>query len=360
MKRITIIGGIITAMAMMSSPVFAGVDHRLAEGEAVVLYDFIDPVDALASPEGIIFDRMGNMYISLRTKSGTDYIGNEILKIDKKGEVSVLADFGALGGGIRGLASDPKGNVYVAVPSEDSMHGIWKVYPDGSKERLAGSHQIIEPNALIFDKQGNLYATDSSAVGSSDPAVWRYGKKEQVFEPWASHPLLKINPGSPAGVGANGIAFVPPNNLYVANTSEDRLVHITVLKDGSAGDVSVVAAGWPMFSPDGLAVDASGNVYTVSPMSTFPTWFGLPPLTPVMRIVPSTGEIQPVVPLGDWTLPDNPHGDYFDMPSSLAFGTGSWDHKSLYVVGIQMASFGLPPGTGAKLTQVGVGIPGRK
>ena len=61
-------------------------------------------------------------------------------------------------------------------------------------------------------------------------------------------------------------------------------------KNGTAGDVTVAAAGSPILNPDGLALDAHGNVYVVIPLSTFPQWvvdiYGLPPTSPVVRIDP--------------------------------------------------------------------------
>ena len=157
--------------------------------------------------------------------------------------------------------------------------------------------------------------------------------------------------------GANGIVFDPPNHLYVANSQRNLVARITVSKNGTAGDVTVVAAGWPILNPDGLALDAHGNIYVAIPLSTFPQsvadLYGLPPTSPVVRIDPTSDEVAPVLDL------DFPDTEYFDFPTSLAFGRGPWDHKSVYVVGMGAANYGLPFGTGPKLTQVGVGIPGK-
>jgi sugar lactone lactonase YvrE len=369
MRKITIVWGMVWMVILPLTDLSAMTGLCLAEGEAEVLVDFADPIPGveLASPEGIAFDWMGNMYISLRTKRLSDgaYLTNDIIKINRHGEDSVLASLGLVeeGSGTLGLTTDWKRNVYVAFHTNDERNGVWKISPRGTMEHVSGSEQMKQPNALVVDWYGNLYCTDSDPDLEGEADIWIYprkrwgrGHQKREFKPWAENALLSGGTDEgPVLVGANGIAFVPPNKLYVANTNKSLLVHVPINWNGSAGEPAVIAAGWPMMSPDGLAVDVCGNVYTVSPMSTFPTWFGLPPLSPVLRIIPSTGEIQPVVPFGDWTQPVNPHLDDFDMPTSLAYGKGPWDRRSVFVVGISMASFGLPPGTGAKLTQVGTG-----
>lgn len=368
MKRIMTIGGLVLAVVLASAQLWAAPHLKLAPGEAEVLYDFEDPDPGeYASPEGIAFDRNGNLFVSLRTNSVSGFIGNRVIKITPWEEMSVLADLGSAasgGGAAAGLTTDPKGNVYVAFASGNEDHGVWKICPDGQKERLAGSDKILVPNSLTFDKKGNLYVTDYDPSGVGAPGVgatgvWRYGKKDRVFTPWASDPLLLTGGTDPLGNpmgGANGIVFDPPNHLYVANTQRSLIAHVPIMKNGSAGTATVASAGF-LPNPDGLAIDTQGNVYTVLPIASLPQWFfdmfGLPPVSPVVRIIPETGEVQPI--LGE----EFPNGDFFDFPTSLAFGKGPWDHKSVYVVGIGAANYGMPPGSGPKLTQVGIGIPGK-
>ena len=236
MKRIMIIGGLVLAVALASAQVWAAPHLKLAPGEAEVLYDFEDPDPGeYASPEGIAFDRNGNLFVSLRTNSESGFIGNRVIKITPWGEMSVLADLGSAapgGSGTAGLATDPKGNVYVAfISGNEADHGVWKIYPDGEKEHLAGSEHILFPNALTFDRKGNLYATDYDQFRMGQVGVWRYGKKDRVFKPWASHPLLLSGGADPDGNpmgGANGIVFDPPNHLYVANSQRNLVARVTV------------------------------------------------------------------------------------------------------------------------------------
>ena len=57
-------------------------------------------------------------------------------------------------------------------------------------------------------------------------------------------------------------------------------------------------------------------------------------------------------------IPDDfPDEDYFDFPTSLAFGTGPWDKKSVYGFCIGAMNYGFPFGKGSQRMQVGNGIP---
>lgn len=357
MKRL-LSTGILFLVAMVVSVQLVGMPSvKLALGEAEVLADFVSPVpEEAVTPEGIALDRKGNIYVGLRTTDGNSYIRNEIIKIPPRGPESVLTDLGSSNlGGVAGLITDPQGNVYAAFTSADDNHGVWKIRPNGTKEKLEGSGQILNPNALTFDKQGDLYVTDSDFESQGEVGVWKYDRKDRYFVPWCTDPLVLKNPLNPTPApGANGIAFDPPNHIYVANTQRGLIVHVPVMNDGSAGIATSIAnPSMFLIFPDGLSLDAHGNVYAAIPFVTL-TVFPLPPLAAVVRIIPETGEVIPV--LDPFGFPDH---EYFDFPTSLAFGTGPLDKKSVFVVNMGGQFFaGFPPGSGPKLTQVGVGIPG--
>src|SRR4029453_8827570 len=118
-------------------------------------------------PEGIAIDRSGNIFIGNRrltsNRPNADLRLCEVLRISPDHTVSVLAtlDQGARNGptsGTTGLAVGPRGEVFAALVSfHPATHGVWRIQRDGVAKHLAGSQEILLPNALVFDRAGNLY-----------------------------------------------------------------------------------------------------------------------------------------------------------------------------------------------------------
>ena len=101
---------------------------------------------------------------------------------------------------------------------------------------------------------------------------------------------------------------------------------------------SVIASGPQLAFSDGLALDVHGNVYVaVISQST------------VVRVSPGGG-ISLVADASDG----------LDWASSLAFGTGKGQRKTLYAVNFAIGvQFGNPPGAGPALLAIDAGVPGQ-
>ncbi len=252
---------------------------------------------------------------------------SEIRKISPSGAQTTLVDLGLGGFGPLGLAVDARGNVYAAAASFDpATQGVYRVTPDGTATRLPGTEGIAFPNGIAFDQRGNLYVADSTG------AVWRIPRGGEA-EVWSDDLLLVGDGSAGAGVpiGANGITFRTPNEIVVGNTDLGMLVSIPILTDGSAGDASVIAQDPAIFAIDGLTVDARGRIYAcVVGQST-------------------------IVRVGDdgiETLADADDG--IVGASSIAFGQGPRDHRSLYGVNFGVFS----PVPMPSLWRLPVGAPG--
>lgn len=286
-------------------------------------------------PEGIAVNAQGDIFLGNRRLDGDHRVG-EIIRITPDHHVSVFATIGRTGPafneGLAGLAIDAGGDIYAAFISHDPRtHGVYRIGRRGGVTRLPGSGALLLPDALAFDARGNLYVTDAEAG-----AVWRFTPGGRATR-WIQHPLLEPRV---IGVGANGIAFVPPATLYVNNTEQNLIVRIPIRTDGGPGTPSVAAADPLLQIIDGLAADAHGDLYAAV------VGFSVVGTSPIVRVDHRTGRVTPVAT----------DGSQFDWPTSLAFGRGPLDHKSVYVA--NSGIFEGPPNAVPGVVRLGVGVPG--
>lgn len=317
-------------------------------------------------PEGIAFDRHGNLYFGNRFAAAGGGTASELRMITPDGMLdTVVATFAASPrNGLLGVATDLAGNVWAAVDGGDD-HGVWRICAGNhglctaagsgpGKMRIAGSANVNFPNALTFDARGNLYVTDSGpVVVPVGGAIWRLPANGQVLELWSDDGALAPLPTNPLGgnpPGANGIVFFPPDSLYVANTERGQIFRIPILPDGSAGAAEAVTASFAVPTIDGLAVDVLGNVYGVLPAHFILPFVGLPPLPPVVRVDPATGVIERV------TL--QAFDVAFDTPLSLAFDTLPGGQTSVYVTNGDLPLVPFPFGPGPRIVRAEIGVHG--
>ena len=339
------------ACVALSAPASAAASpgHWLRVGDAQSFLR-LDPGNY---PEGIAVGKRGTIYLGNRRDDGEHYV-SEILAIARDGSVSTVAELAELerdgdpgDDGVLGLAIDSRGTVFAAVVSPDpAVHGVWRITCNGSRrERLAGSEGMTFPNALTFDARGNLYVTDSFGG-----AVWRFPLVDtrrhpayRTGRPWAEHELLAPAVDDPLGFplpGANGIGFDRPNRLYVANTEKGLVAQVPINRDGSAGEAVAVATG--LATADGLAVDARGGVHVVIP------GHAILGTSPLVLVDPRTGNTTAGVAPDEW-------GE-FDVPLSLAFGTGR-HRTSIFATNGDLP--GVPPEVRLPgVVEVNVGVPG--
>jgi sugar lactone lactonase YvrE len=314
---LTLLVALLTVAAM---PVQVGADGQI---EVVKQYD----ASKGELPEGIAVDKVGNLYVSLGPPGVTFA---QIRKISPDGSETVLANFGDAGAG--GLAVDAPGNVYYAHFSfNPDTQGVYRVTRDGATQRLPGTEEMLFPNALAFDKVGNLYVSDSS-LGT----IWRIPRGGSA-ERWLQHDLLEglgEIPGYPP-IGANGIAY-RHGSLYVANTEKGLIARVPILTGGDAGEPEIVAEDPDLlYGLDGIALDVHGNIYAALVLQS-----------KLVRIDPVDGEFTTLLTAEDG----------LDEPASLAFGTGKGDRQSVFVTNYAL----FPPHSveGPAVLKVDVGVPG--
>ncbi len=130
------------------------------------------------------------------------------------------------------------------------------------------------PNDAVFDKQGNLYFTDPP-----------YGLPQQMDDPAKELPFQGVYKVAPNGAVTllvdsltrpNGIALSPDEkSLFVANSDPERarwyrfeLGDSTVVSGKIFYDVTDLTANEKGL-PDGMKIDANGNVFATGPGGVF-------------------------------------------------------------------------------------------
>ena len=324
--------------------------HAVASGHVDVVNDNPRP-----SLEGVAVDKTGNVFVS------STFTG-ELLKFppgssefEVFGTIDDWAAGGQFGAGFLGLAVDAKGNVYGTAQWQGAT-GVYKFdRKTGDDTLIPGTEQMSFPNAITFDKVGNMYVTDSNSTGVSNPvpaghvpmgAIWRIGR-DGVATKWLESPVLGGSGGAGLAtpVGANGIVY-SKGVLTVANAEGTGLFTVPILGDGSPGAISPLpTVGWPVANspfgvipavPDGIALDVHGAIYVASVAHNA-----------VFR-VNTDGTVD--------ELYNDPAYSVLNFPSSVAFGTGKGFNQTLYVVNL---AFAPPPAAPAALVTVDVGVPGQ-
>jgi sugar lactone lactonase YvrE len=242
----------------------------------------------LALPAGIAFDAAGNLYIA-------DLNDNIIRKVDIAGIITTVAGSGEQGysgdGGTAtdaqldspaGVAVDASGNLYIA----DTHNQCIRKVAGGNIATIAGSGSpgfsgdggaatsamLNQPTALAVGPDGSLYVADTDnhrirkiSFGSSGATITTVaGDGEQSFSGDSSTATL-------AGLDSpNGVAVDAAGNIYIGDTHNQRVrvvdtagVISTLAGNGNktfAGD-GAAATNASLAGPRGLSVDTLGNIY---------------------------------------------------------------------------------------------------
>jgi gluconolactonase len=216
------------------------------------------------------FKDSGNLWFS-------DVQGNVVRQLAADGAVTEILKPGGYDGkdapagsfiGPNGMAFDKDGNVLIC------QHGNRRIARRNKAgvittlvDRFEGK-RLNSPNDLVFHSSGALYFTDPPyglIKQDEDP------KKELLYNGIYRLQNGKLTLLNKEMTRPNGIAFSPDEKwLYVANSDAARKVWMKfpVMEDGTLGPGSVfadVTAEQSEGLPDGLKVDAKGNIWATGP-----------------------------------------------------------------------------------------------
>jgi len=203
------------------------------------------------NPEGITVDGAGNVYVADFAVQGTDSGVGQVVVFDHAGRLLRVLNLPGSSQLLLGLDFHPITGELLVI--DFGGHRVWRVNPvTGADAVFVDIPGASGPNALTFDKAGNVYVS-VSAQG----IIWKTGAAGGAAIAWKSDPLL-IPQGYPP-FGANGLAFNHDESaLFVANTSNDTIVRIRVT-GGTAGAADVFTES--INGADGLIIDEHDNLW---------------------------------------------------------------------------------------------------
>ena len=260
--------GVITTVAGNGTPSYSG-DNGPATSAG------------LGGPSGVAVDLAGNVYMA-------DRIGNRVRKVTPNGVITTFAGGGSSLGdngpatsaqlnGPTSVAVDSSGNVYISDTSNSRIRRVTNgmiitvagtgAYGFSGDTGPAVSAQLNYPQGIAVDGAGDLFIADSLN------ARIRKVSGGVITTVAGTVTVGFSGDGGPAVVAQlslpEGIAVDAAGNLYIADTLNERIRKvsngfITTIAGGGVGGFSGdggSSTSARLNLPEGVAVDSAGNVY---------------------------------------------------------------------------------------------------
>ena len=206
---------------------------------AFSLRQFTTLVDGLDHPEGVAWGADGNWY------AGGE--AGQIYRVASDGKFTQVA---STGGFVLGLALDGKHNIYACDLFQNRVFKVSAavevdVYSDGSADR-----KFAAPNYPVFAANGDLYVSSSGGFDEKNGCVFMIRPDGETII--ASEEIDHF---------PNGMALsLDGSELYIILSNMPGVVKAAIQSDGRLGQAQPVVE-MPGTVPDGLALDAEGNLY---------------------------------------------------------------------------------------------------
>ncbi|XVV37299.1 SMP-30/gluconolactonase/LRE family protein [Streptomyces sp. CA-100214] len=202
--------------------------------------------------EGPTFDGNGDLLVVDVTAPAGE---PKVLRVDLHRKTSRAVHTDDRGTYTSAQFSPYDGRIYLT----DFSHGdIVSLAPDGGDPRTFFSGEVdgapMNPDDLAFDREGNLYVSDSRGMSEGEPKgrvvrVDRTGKKATVLASGLAAP--------------NGISFdARYRGLWFSELTENRVSYLLLDDEGRAASRhTAIRVDGGVAQTDSIAVDADGNLY---------------------------------------------------------------------------------------------------
>ncbi len=237
-----------------------GITANPANGDIyVATFDAPSPTNPAPNNKLLRYNRNGHLVAS-RDFGNLPLLGLEFDRVNKKVYIAAIGDFAGTASRIQRVAADLSQLEDVAIiPTIGAPAPRVTGNPDGSSDTITFGSGAHVPNAMVFDKNGNLYISDSfqgAVFKITNPSGCAPSCTVQTL----SHDPLLATAGFPP-FGANGLAFNSDESvLFVANTGDDRVLKIT---DLSSITPTVAVFAESLNGADGLVFDKRSGLLWV-------------------------------------------------------------------------------------------------
>lgn len=194
--------------------------------------------EGLDHPEGLAFDNDGNLW--------TGGEAGQIYRINSNGKVKTVT---TVGGFNLGLTFSERQQLYVC---NFKLGALLQIDRSGKVLRTwerVGRYRLRSPNFSVFDREGNLYFSDSGSWKQPDGLLF-------VLRPNGKIEELLCDLAFPNGLSLSA----DERTLYIVQSTRDSVLAVPIISPAKIGKPRIYAHSLHNI-PDGAALDAEGNLY---------------------------------------------------------------------------------------------------